>query len=110
MPHYLIQLEDEERFAVYSTVVDGLITAPMTAERTRQWVEEDERYSSWLTPYDPDEAIAQQERYGGTASDGMKNLLRDQARYFYFHAVGFCYAKLSDAYFCLPRQLWRNGK
>jgi hypothetical protein len=105
MPHYVLHLDDEkpDRYAVYSTVVDNLLTVPMTPRRMKNYLANRD-YDSWLKPYDAEEVIRE---WGNGWSDGMKRLMHDQAPYFYWHEAGFCYAKLSDAYFCLPRCYWR---
>jgi hypothetical protein len=112
MPHYVLQLNDDEgedRFAIYSTIVDNLISPSMVAQAMLATLTIDERYSSWLKPYDAEELIRQGEERGYGYSERMKKLLREeQTRYFYWHPLGFCFAKLSDAYFCLPRELWRD--
>ena len=84
MPHYIIQLEDEDQFAVYSTIVDNLITDAMPAKAMNRWLE-DQGYSYWL-----------------------EKTVADDDQFLYWHDEGFAFAKLSDAYFCLPMEYWRD--
>jgi len=109
MPHYLLELMDTDEeaplFAIYSTIVDNLLTEPMTATEALAYIKADERYAAWLKPYDAEETIRE---HGANWSEGMLKIMREQARYFYYHRAGFCCAKESDSYFCLPRHDWRN--
>jgi len=83
MPHYIIQLEEDDEFAVYSTIVDNLITDAMPAQAMRWWLQEND-YWFWL------------ER-------------QPDMQYTYWHeAEGFTFAKLADGYYCLPMEFWRN--
>lgn len=107
MPHYITKLDDRHpaRFAVYSTIVDNLVTVPMTAPAMRRWLEGN-GYDTWLTPYDAEQVIAD---WYADSSEGMKRLMREQGQWMYWHkGSGFCYVLLSDAYFVLPRSEWRN--
>ena len=103
MPHYPLDLDDGY-FAVYSTIVDNLISPEMLPTEMRDWLEAN-NYDSWLTPYDAEEVI----RNYPEPSDGMVRLLRDNSRWYYYHdEAKFCYVKLADGYFCLPESEWRN--
>lgn len=104
MPHYPTDLDDGY-FAVYSTVMDGLISPEMTAEEMREWLEANS-YDTWLTPYDVEAVIRE-----WADSTDMEAYYRGNERYYYYHdEAKFCYVKLSDAYFVLPESDWRNGQ
>jgi hypothetical protein len=106
MPHYITEV-GEDKFIVYSTIVDGPLTDEMSATNMRKWLDADERYATWLTPYDGEQA-AKDWAHG---NEGMARLLRDNARWYYWHkAKKFCYVRLIDAYFVLPMEFWRNGE
>ena len=106
MPHYITQLEREGEFAVYSTIVDGLLTEPMTGAQMRAWLA-DNNYTSWLVSDNSDLDD------GDWSEDTRQTVLewRERtARWMYWDEEhGFKFVKLSDAYFVLPRRDWRNG-
>lgn len=105
MPHYITQLELDHEFAVYSTIADGLLTQPMGPKEMKAWLV-DNGYTAWLVNDNSD-------LDGRGYDDAMlKHIIDERERtkfYMYWHPQGFQYVKLDDAYFVLPRSLWRNG-
>lgn len=112
MPHYVLQLKRTARtpeggFAVYSTIVDNLITAPMSAKEMRSWLEEHE-YTSWLSK-DGTSVETLIEQYGENVGRQIHEMQESSKEWYsWCEGEGFMYARESDAYFCLPRSLWRN--
>jgi hypothetical protein len=109
MPHYITQLDDQDpaadRYAIYSTVVDNLITHEMTAEQMLKCLQEDDRYETWLMNKEDRHAYFVRE-YGADTADDIGAQSPDE--YEYWHELGFAYVKLSDAYYVLPRSYWRD--
>ena len=107
MPHYVTQLDDRDDgfFAVYSTIVDNLITEEMPAEEMKQWLIDNE-YTSWLTQ-DPTFGL---EGYSSDTRDSIIKYRQDainDGRMYWSSAFGFQYVKLSDNWYTLPRECWR---
>jgi hypothetical protein len=111
MPHYVLELKRTSRtpdggFAVYSTIVDNLITPPMSAEEMKAYLV-DRDYSSWLQK-EPDTKEVLIEKYGEDLGTSMFQWQEATQQWYYWHEEqGFTYAKEQDAYFCLPRSMWR---
>lgn len=107
MPHYVLELRRPKgQFAVYSTIVDNLITAPMDASEMRSWLEERE-YDSWLKEggRSLEEWI---EDYGEDIGRSIYENQERTADYYYWNEEEkFTYTKEVDEFFCLPRSLWR---
>ena len=111
MPHYVLELKRTARtpeggFAVYSTIVDNLITVPMSARDMRNWLVEHE-YDSWLKQgWDTLEDLI--EKYGEATGRSIHEHQQRTEEWFYWHEEEeFTFGKESDAYFCLPRSMWR---
>jgi len=87
MPHYVVtETAESNDFAVYSTVVDGLIIDFMSAAAMRKHLEEN-GYGSWCESDCPH-----------FAADRM----------YWNEEHGFWYVTIEDAYYVLPREYWRN--
>lgn len=107
MPHYILELKKPKgEFAVYSTIVDNLITVPMSARAMKSWLKENE-YSSWLKE-GGDSLEELVDKYGESTGRQIHEMQAKTAGYFYWDDSGFQYVKESDGYFCLPRSMWRN--
>lgn len=111
MPHYVTQLDDKDAdadcYAVYSTIVDNLISEEMCAEDMRTYLEYKE-YGSWLLPpgdnSDLDERWPDDPDFRQEIIDWRKST----EQYSYWNEeYGFQYVKLSDNYFTLARKDWR---
>jgi len=106
MPHYVTEVA-ENRFIVYSTIVDGPLTNEMSAKQMRDWLDLRPDYKTWLQPYDAEQAV----RDWANGSEGMARHYREIAKWYYWHMTRkFCYVKLADAYFVLPESEWRHGE
>lgn len=111
MPHYVLELKRTSRtpeggFAVYSTIVDNLITTDMSASEMKAWLVEHE-YTSWLQK-DPDTLEELVEKYGEELGKSMFGWQEATQQYYYWNEEeGFTFTKERDAYFCLPRSMWR---
>lgn len=107
MPHYVLQLNKPRgKFAVYSTVVDNLITDPMSGPEMRTWLEERE-YDTWLKQgWDSLEELVA--KYGEETGKAIREYQQRTNQWMYWNEKSrFMYAKEADEFFCLPRALWR---
>lgn len=109
MPHYVLELKRPKgEYAVYSTIVDNLITEPMTAEAMRAWLEERE-YTSYLKKgFDSLEDLVA--KYGEDTGRSIHEHQERTSEWWYWNGEhGFAFAREADGYFCLPRSMWRNN-
>jgi hypothetical protein len=108
MPHYILELKRPKgEFAVYSTIVDNLITTPMSARAMKSWLQENE-YSSWLKE-GGDSLEELVDKYGESTGRSIHEMQARMEGYLYWHDSGFTYARESDEYFCPPRSMWRRS-
>jgi len=105
MPHYVTLLDDqsEDTFAVYSTIVDNLITETMGAASMKAWLVEND-YGAWLTQ-DPEYGL---ECYNESTRASIVKYRIESAERMYWHDEGFQYVRYSDYWFTLPRSDWRS--
>jgi hypothetical protein len=108
MPHYVLQLKrPKDTFAVYSTIVDNLITVPMSARDMRSWLVEHE-YNSWLNK-DGESEEALIEKYGEVVGPQIYETQGRNNEWLNWHEEeGFLFAREVNGYFCVPRSMWRN--
>src|SRR5262245_7865905 len=112
MPHYVIELDDRrgqpDTFAIYSTIVDGLLTEPMSADEMEQYLKAN-GYDSHLTETTVESIAKAHNDLGLDIDTGPNSWAQSVENYSYWNGK-FSYGKLSQPYFCLPRRHWRNGR
>lgn len=106
MPHYVTQLEGEDEFAIYSTIVDNVLTPTLSAFEMAEELKA-RGYDSWMSrdPYVGLEKFEDDTRED-IAESRRKAL--DSGLMYWHEEHGFLYVKLSDAWYVLPRRDWRN--